>query len=109
MSGKQDFGAAHWSSDKVYDRKKKSYDAARRLVDQKGDILQMEQVFPLKISWLGLMAMHGSLCLALRHPKFKGDSRQLVVCITRQIGKYLVENGICSTEIIEEAEKEIGT
>lgn len=101
---KNDFGAEHWSSDKVYQRKKKSYDAARRLADQKGDILQMEQTFPLQISWIGLMAMHGALCLALRHPQFKGQSRQLVVSATKQLGKYLVDNGILTPEQLNEAD-----
>jgi len=103
--GKNDFGAAHWSSDKVYERKKKSYDAARRLADQKGDILQMELVFPLNISWIGLLAMHGALCLALRHPQFKGPSRQLVASSVKQMGKYLVDNGILTPEQLAEAEQ----
>lgn len=110
--GKNDFGASHWSSDKVWERRKRrqAKDDAERLVREKGrDFLEQEITIPLIISRIGLLAMHGSLCLALRHPQFKGESRQLVVSTTRQIGRYLVENGICSPEIIEEAEKEIGT
>ncbi len=63
----------------------------------------MEQTFSLKISWIGLLATHGALCLALRHPHFNGHSRQLVVCVTKQLGKYLLDYGILTPEQLEEA------
>ncbi len=102
---KSDYGSEHWSSNKVYERKKKAWDDARRLADLKGDLLQRETTIPLRISWLSLMGMHGALCLALRHPQFKGPSRALVATATKKIGKYLVDNGILTSEQLAEAQQ----
>lgn len=106
--GKNDFGAGHWSSDKVWERRKrhKAKDDAARLVQEKGkDFLEMEVTIPLRISWISLLALHGALCLALRHPQFRGPSRGLVVNATQQIGKYLVDNGLLTPEQLAEAQQ----
>lgn len=50
------------------------------------------------------MAMHGALCLALRHPQFRGPSRELVVSTVKQLGKYLVDNGILTANQLAAAE-----
>ncbi len=49
--------------------------------------------------------MHGALCLALRHPQFTGASRYLVVSITKQLGKYLVDEGLLTPQQLAQAQK----
>ena len=79
---------------------------AKRLVKDQGiDFLIEEVTIPLTISRIGLMALHGSLCLALRHPQFTGPSREIVINATKQIGKYLVDTGILTAQQLSEAEK----
>lgn len=79
---------------------------AERLVKDKGeDFLQDEVTIPLITSRISILAMHGALCLALRHPQFIGPSRQLVVNITKQLGKYLVDEGLLTPEQLQEAQQ----
>jgi len=54
------------------------------------------------LTWL---AIHGNLCLALRHPANKGPSRPLVVNFTKQLGKKLVEWGVLTHQQLKSAEK----
>lgn len=49
--------------------------------------------------------MHGALCLALRHPQFRGPSRSLVVSIVKQLGKYLVDEELLTPQQLAEAQK----
>lgn len=44
------------------------------------------------------MAVHGNLCLALRHPENTGPSRALIVGMIHRIGKILVEGGALTEE-----------
>jgi hypothetical protein len=60
---------------------------------------------PLKANYLTLMAVHGALCLALRHPEFKGSVREIVVAFTQCLGKWLVDGGILSPEQLAEAQQ----
>jgi hypothetical protein len=53
------------------------------------------------ITW---MAVHGNLCLALRHPKNTGPSRQLIDDFLLQLGGYLVDAGVLTAEELAEAE-----
>lgn len=64
-----------------------------------------ERIIPLQANYLTLMAVHGALCLALRHPQFKGPSRQLVVAFTKSLGEWLVHEGILSPEQLVEAQQ----
>jgi hypothetical protein len=57
----------------------------------------------LDASLLEWMAIHGNLCLALRHPENSGGSRALVVKAIDQIGKLLVERGLLSQAEIDQA------
>ena len=47
----------------------------------------------LDLSLLTVMAVHGNLCLALRHPANRCPSTRLVVALVRQLGEFLVARG----------------
>ena len=51
------------------------------------------------------VAVHGNLCLALRHPGNQGETRALVVSIVHQLAKLLVERGILTQEEMDYATK----
>lgn len=51
------------------------------------------------------MAVHGALCMALRHPHFKGHSRQLVVDFTKSLGEFLVQAEALTPEQLRKAMK----
>lgn len=57
----------------------------------------------IKLDVLTLMAVHGNLLLALRHPQNIGESRHLVVEFVKQAGKQLVIIGAISIEQLIEA------
>lgn len=66
----------------------------------------------IKVNVLTLMAVHGNLCLALRHPRNLGESRDLVLNFCKQIGEELVLLGAMTPEQLKEAyrmEAEEGT
>lgn len=48
------------------------------------------------------MAVHGYLCLALRHPQANGPSRQIALHVVDQLEKLLVEGGLLSREEMAE-------
>jgi len=51
------------------------------------------------LTWL---AVHGYLCLALRHPAMTGPSRHLVAAVVRQLGEVLVARGaLTAAELAE--------
>ena len=52
----------------------------------------------IETSGLVWMALHGTLCLGLRHPKYVGASRQLVVEFVNELGRQLVEWGVLTSE-----------
>jgi hypothetical protein len=52
------------------------------------------------LSW---MAVHGNLCLALRHPANDGLSRDLVRQFRDRLGRMLVEAGMLTREQLLEA------
>jgi hypothetical protein len=54
------------------------------------------------LEWL---AIHGNLCLALRHPQNQGDSRALLVGFVHRLSKLLVERGILTAEEMRAATK----
>lgn len=47
------------------------------------------------------MAIHGNLSLALRHPGNRGPSRAYVVRFVKDLGKWLVEQGVLTQEELE--------
>ncbi len=60
----------------------------------------------IKVNVLTLLAVHGNLCLALRHPQNTGETRDLVLNFCKQIGEELVLLGALTPEQLEEAYKE---
>lgn len=50
-------------------------------------------------------AVHGSLQLALRHPLFVGASRPMVEQFVKQLGEWLVQEGMLTPEILAEGER----
>lgn len=57
-------------------------------------------IVPIETNTVTAMAVHGALCLALRHPHFNGEgdhghgeSRKLVVEFTKSLGDWLVRSG----------------
>ena len=62
------------------------------------------RIVKLEINVLALMALHGNLCLALRHPDNKGESRSLIIPLVRGIGQELVTLGAITPEQRKEAE-----
>jgi hypothetical protein len=62
-------------------------------------------IIPVTTDTLTAMAVHGALCLALRHPHFKGRSRKFVVEFTRSLGKWLVTAGALTPEQLASAEQ----
>lgn len=61
---------------------------------------------PLNTNNLTMMAVHGSLCLALRHPQFRGKSRSLVIAFVKSLGEWLVTEGIMTQERLAEAQEQ---
>lgn len=64
-----------------------------------------ERDIPFIANYVTLLAVHGALCLALRHPGFKGMSRPFVVAFTKLLGEWLVRSGALTPELLKEAEK----
>ena len=62
-------------------------------------------ILPVTTNTLTAMAVHGALCLALRHPQFKGQSRQMVVEFTKSLGEWLVTAGALTPEQLRSAER----
>lgn len=62
-------------------------------------------IIPVNTNTLTAMAVHGALCLALRHPHFKGPSRQFVVEFTKSLGEWLVHAGALTPEQLRSAEE----
>lgn len=55
---------------------------------------------------LNLMAMHGFLCLALRHPGTKDHAcRSAIVELVKQIGRTLIDLGVLTPEQLTQIEK----
>ena len=51
------------------------------------------------------LAVHGNLCLALRHPRNIGASRPFVIKFVKHLGKKLVEWGAITEEQLQSAER----
>jgi hypothetical protein len=50
------------------------------------------------------MAVHGNLCLSLRHPQNQGPSRALIADVIRDIGDALVNSGLLTRAEIDQAQ-----
>jgi hypothetical protein len=52
---------------------------------------------------LDWMAVHGNLCLALRHPQNQGETRALIVSMIHKLGTLLVDEGILTADEMNRA------
>jgi hypothetical protein len=50
------------------------------------------------------MAIHGNLCLALRHPANRGASRHYIESFVHKLGQLLIEKGVFTAEEIATAQ-----
>lgn len=57
----------------------------------------------INLNVITLMAVHGNLLLALRHPRNQGTSRDLIIDFCKQIGEELVLLGAMAPEQLKEA------
>jgi len=55
-----------------------------------------------QLTWL---AVHGNLCLALRHPDNRGASRPWVLAFVKALGQHLVDAGVLTDAELRVAEK----
>lgn len=61
----------------------------RSVTPAKVEALKVNQpVIADRLTWL---AVHGSICLALRHPDYQGPTRQMMLEFVHQLGRGLVE------------------
>lgn len=60
-----------------------------------------DEIIDMKISALHLMAIHGNLCLALRHPGNNGPSRKLIIEFVNSIENKLKDIGMFTDEDIK--------
>lgn len=67
------------------------------------DFWTKERDIPFTADYVTLLAVHGALCLALRHPGFRGMSRPFVVAFTKSLGEYLVHAGALTPELLRDA------
>lgn len=65
------------------------------------DIEVLESQQPVIAQGVCWAAVHGALCLALRHPEFSGEVRKMVSEFTRQLGKGLVKWGVFSADTMK--------
>jgi len=54
------------------------------------------------LTWL---AVHGNLCLALRHPSNRGASRAWVIAFVKALGQHLVDVGVITAQELQAAQK----
>jgi len=54
------------------------------------------------LTWL---AVHGNLCLALRHPDNRGASRTWVIAFVKALGQHLVSLDVLTADELAAAEK----
>lgn len=69
-----------------------------------------KQTVLLELDMLSLMAMHGYLCLALRHPATRGIySRPQILLVVERIERALLESDMLSEEELAaiDAEKDL--
>jgi len=75
------------------------------------DITKMNHIHLLEIDGLTALAIHGNLCLALRHPENNGASRYLIEKTIKEIEVLLIEDGLINKDDLREihrVEKEEG-
>lgn len=69
------------------------------------DITKAKIDLPVHAELWVWMAVHGNLCLALRHPSNRGPSTRAVETFVRALGARLVEEGLLTEDELRDAEK----
>jgi len=69
------------------------------------DLDKLNRKAAISAPLLTWVAIHGNLCLALRHPENVGDSRKLVLNFVKELGRFLVKSGIFTQSQLEAMEK----
>ncbi len=64
---------------------------------------KLRDTVAIEFSMLGVLSIHGNLCLALRHPQNAGASRQIVVDIIQHLAAIIVARGIMTPLEMEHA------
>lgn len=54
------------------------------------------------LTWL---TVHGNLCLSLRHPQNRGESRALCIDVVRMLSKLIVEAGVMTQAEMDQANR----
>lgn len=70
--------------------------------EQKAAFAVDQPIIANRLVW---MAVHGTLCLGLRHPSYVGPSRRLVEEFVRALGDGLVAWGCLTAEELELVQK----
>ena len=65
------------------------------------------QPISIDCTMVQVMAIHGFLCLALRHPEIGDSARAVIVDIVRHIGEQLIARQALTIEEANEAERGI--
>lgn len=72
-------------------------------MDQSIDIDKALETAEIEETLFVWMAVHGNLCLALRHPQNAGASREYVEKFVRKLSALLVERGLITQSQIDDA------
>jgi hypothetical protein len=59
----------------------------------------------IEVNGLMWMAIHGTLCLGLRHPAYTGPSRLLVKSFVEELGRKLTDWGVLTDDELALVEK----
>jgi len=70
--------------------------------EAKKQVSTYNSIMTNQLTWL---AVHGNICLALRHPQNKGASRRLVEKFVKELGNKLVEWKVITQQELEATEK----
>ena len=69
----------------------------------------MLEAFSVETNGLTWMAVHGAICLGLRHPGYRGPSRALILNFALELGRRLVDAGVLTAEelvLVERTEQQ---
>ncbi|MDD5614874.1 MAG: hypothetical protein PHH85_01580 [Candidatus Methanoperedens sp.] len=72
--------------------------------NKKDNEFWLNTIVRFELNVLSLMALHGNLCLALRHPDNKGESRGIMIHFVQLVGRKLVELNAITPDQRKEAE-----
>jgi len=67
------------------------------------DLSKAKLMFEVHADAMTWMAVHGNLCLALRHPANRGESREQMIAVIHQLGENLVACGLLTQAEMDDA------